>query len=141
GITEAAKSRTPMLVLAAATGAGAVRSNLYIDQDALARSVGAVGERVHSPGTALADVVRAYRTAVEQRRTVVLNLPLDVQAADVDAGPVPAVQPLAPVRPGAHAVDALAARIAEAQRPVFVAGRGARRAGPELRELAAASGA
>ena len=31
--------------------------------------------------------------------------------------------------------------IAAAQRPVFVAGRGARAAGPELRELAAASGA
>src|SRR3954454_189218 len=56
GITEAAKSRTPMLVLAADTGAAAVRSNFRIDQDALARSVGAVAERVHSPGSALADV-------------------------------------------------------------------------------------
>src|ERR687894_2018416 len=31
GITEAAKSRTPMIVLAADTGAGAVRSNFFID--------------------------------------------------------------------------------------------------------------
>jgi thiamine pyrophosphate-dependent acetolactate synthase large subunit-like protein len=141
GITEAAKSRTPLLVLAADTGAGAVRSNFHIDQDALARSVGAVPERVHTPATALADVVRAYRTAVEQRRTVVLNLPLDVQEAPAEAGPVPVLAPLAPVRPGAAAVEALAARIAAAQRPVFVAGRGARGAGGELRALAAASGA
>ena len=35
GITEAAKSRTPMLVLAADTGAAAVRSNFRIDQAAL----------------------------------------------------------------------------------------------------------
>ena len=42
GITEAAKSRTPMLVLAADTGAAAVRSNFRIDQDALVRSVGPV---------------------------------------------------------------------------------------------------
>ncbi|TQM09444.1 thiamine pyrophosphate-binding protein [Pseudonocardia kunmingensis] len=142
GITEAAKSRTPLLVLAADTGAGAVRSNFHIDQDALARAVGAVPERVHAPATALADVVRAYRTAVEQRRTVVLNLPLDVQAATApDDAAQPAVAPLAPVRPGADAVAALAARVAAAQRPVFVAGRGARGAREELRELAAASGA
>ncbi|MFD1234691.1 thiamine pyrophosphate-binding protein, partial [Pseudonocardia benzenivorans] len=83
GITEAAKSRTPMLVLAADTGGAAVRSNFRIDQDALVTAVGAVAERVHSPGSALADTVRAYRTAVEQRRTVVLNLPLDVQAGTV----------------------------------------------------------
>ena len=35
GIAEAAKSRTPLLVLAADTGAAAVRSNFRIDQDAL----------------------------------------------------------------------------------------------------------
>ena len=142
GVTEAAKSRTPLLVLAADTGAAAVRSNFRIDQDALARSVGAVAERVHAPASALADVVRAYRTTVEQRRTVVLNLPLDVQEAAAPADtPVPVVPPLAPVRPGPDAVAALAARLAAAQRPVFVAGRGARSAGEELRELAAESGA
>lgn len=142
GITEAAKSRTPLLVLAADTGAAAVRSNFRIDQDALARSVGAAAERVHAPASALADVVRAYRTAVEQRRTVVLNLPLDVQAAPAPEDvAIPAVPPLAPVRPGADAVAALAERIAAAERPVFVAGRGARGAREELRELAAASGA
>ena len=142
GITEAAKSRTPLLVLAADTGAAAVRSNFRIDQDALARAVGAVAERVHSPASALADLVRAYRTAVEQRRTVVLNLPLDVQAATApEAGLVPAVAPLAPVRPGSEAVAALAALLTSAKRPVFVAGRGARRAGAELRALAEVSGA
>ncbi|MFD1523925.1 thiamine pyrophosphate-binding protein, partial [Pseudonocardia yunnanensis] len=49
GIAEAAKSRTPMLVLAADTGGAAVRSNFRIDQDALVEAVGAVAERVHSP--------------------------------------------------------------------------------------------
>lgn len=141
GIAEAAKSRTPMLVLAADTGAAAVRSNFRIDQDALVTAVGAVAERVHSPASAAADVVRAYRTAVEQRRTVVLNLPLDVQAAPAPSPGLPAVPALAPVRPAAGAVEELARLLAAAQRPVFVAGRGARNAGPELRALAAASGA
>jgi thiamine pyrophosphate-dependent acetolactate synthase large subunit-like protein len=141
GIAEAAKSRTPLLVLAADTGAAAVRSNFRIDQDALVTAVGAVAERVHSPASASADVVRAYRTAVEQRRTVVLNLPLDVQAAHAPDGPLPAVPNLAPVRPDAGAVAELAALIAAAERPVFVAGRGARAAGRSLRALGTASGA
>ncbi|WP_232662962.1 thiamine pyrophosphate-binding protein [Pseudonocardia sp. TRM90224] len=142
GIAEAAKSRTPLLVLAGDTGAGAVRSNFRIDQTALVTAVGAVAERVHSAQTALADTVRAYRTAVEQRRTVVLNLPLDVQATTVpDGWTVPAPPELAAVRPGAKAVTALAGLIAAAERPVFVAGRGARGAGEPLRALASAVGA
>jgi thiamine pyrophosphate-dependent acetolactate synthase large subunit-like protein len=141
GIAEAAKSRTPLLVLAADTGAAAVRSNFRVDQDALVTAVGAVAERVHTPASAAADVVRAYRTAVEQRRTVVLNLPLDVQAAPAPEATPPSVPVLAPVRPDAGAVAELARLVASAERPVFVAGRGARGAGAELRELGAAAGA
>lgn len=143
GLTEAAKSRTPLLVLTADTQASAVRSNFRIDQDALARSVGAVAERVHSPASAVADTVRAYRTAVHERRTVVLSVPLDVQAAEApdfqDADLT--VPPVQPIRPDAAAVRALAQLLAGAQRPVFVAGRGARGARAELRALAEASGA
>ena len=61
GIGEAAKSRTPLIVLTADTQGSAVRSNFKIDQDALARSVGAVSERIHSPATAVADTLRAFR--------------------------------------------------------------------------------
>jgi hypothetical protein len=64
GLTEAAKARTPLLLLAADTSAGAVRSNFRIDQAALASAVGGVAERLHSPQTALADLARAYRRAV-----------------------------------------------------------------------------
>ncbi len=49
GIGEAAKSRTPLVVLAGDVPTGAVRSNFYIDQAELARSVGAVSERIHTP--------------------------------------------------------------------------------------------
>src|SRR5918999_5011555 len=42
GLTEAAKSRTPLLLLAADVPAGAVRSNFRIDQAGLVESVGAV---------------------------------------------------------------------------------------------------
>ncbi|MGM0931203.1 MAG: thiamine pyrophosphate-binding protein [Actinomycetota bacterium] len=143
GIGEAAKSRTPMIVLTADTAASAIRSNFKIDQDALARSVGAVAERIHSPQSAMADTVRAFRTAVNERRTVVLSLPTDIQAAAVSAEPAD-LDPLPvrqAVRPDAASVSRLAELIRGAQRPVFVAGRGARGAGPQISALAAASGA
>jgi thiamine pyrophosphate-dependent acetolactate synthase large subunit-like protein len=144
GITEAAKSRTPLLVLAAETGACGVRSNFRIDQLALARSVGAVADRVGSPATAAADLARAVRTAWHARRTVVLNLPLDVQAAPY-TGALPAVLPAAAAPPVAapDAVAALANLLVRADRPVFIAGRGAWLADARepLRTLAERSGA
>ncbi|SHN46996.1 thiamine pyrophosphate-binding protein [Cryptosporangium aurantiacum] len=141
GITEAAKSRTPLLVLTADTAASAVRSNFRIDQNALAASVGAVPERVYGADTVVEDVVRAWRTARDGRRTVVLNLPLDVQGHEAEPGDVPDVAAPVPVRPGGAAVEALTAALDAAQRPVFLGGRGARGHGPVLRELAARTGA
>jgi thiamine pyrophosphate-dependent acetolactate synthase large subunit-like protein len=141
GLAEAAKSRTPMLVLAADTAGAAVRSNFRIDQGALAASVGAGVERLHGPGSAVADAVRAYRRAVVERRPIVLNMPLDVQAApavpaDAAPGPLPA-----PVRPASSAVAALADAVAGAERPVILAGRGGRSARAELEALAERMGA
>ncbi|HTF46318.1 MAG TPA: thiamine pyrophosphate-binding protein [Pseudonocardia sp.] len=143
GITEAAKSRTPLLVVTADSAESAVLSNFRVDQDALATAVGAVPERVHGAASAVADTVRAYRTAYQQRRTVVLNLPLDVQAQSTPSV-LDVLEPVAPpaaVRPDPASVAALAGLIAGADRPVFVAGRGARAASEPLRALAEASGA
>jgi thiamine pyrophosphate-dependent acetolactate synthase large subunit-like protein len=140
GITEAAKSRTPLLVLAPeATAPG---SNFRIDQAALAAAVGAVAERVTSPATAAADLARACAIAVSDRRTVLLNLPLDVQA-----GQAPGTFGIEVPRPGpARAADAdasaaLAEALRSARRPVFIAGRGARHAGRDIALLAERSGA
>lgn len=143
GIGEAAKSRTPVIVLAADVAASSRLSNFRIDQDALARSVGAVSERVHSAATAIADVTRAWQTAVHDRRTVVLNLPLDVQSAPAPehAGTVAPPSAPEPVRPAHSAVEQFAALIAGASRPVFVTGRGGRTAGPEISALAEHAGA
>ncbi len=141
GLTEAAKSRTPLLVIAADTPAAALRSNFRIDQAGLVESVGAVAERVHGPQTAMADVARAVRRARVERRAVVLMLPLDVQAAECDPGLPPPLPELAPPRPGD--VGDLVTLLVEAERPVIVAGRGAALsgAGPALRRVAEATDA
>ena len=143
GITEAAKSRTPLVVLAADVASAAVRSNFRIDVAALATSVGATAFRLHSPGFAVDDTMRAYRTAAHDRRTVVLALPLDVQAGACE---LPAIGPLGPApvaQPAPAAVASLAGALREARRPVFIAGRGARiaGAGPDLQRLAGRCGA
>jgi acetolactate synthase-1/2/3 large subunit len=144
GIAEAAKSRTPLVVLAAE--APEVRSNFHVDVAALAAAVGAVPERLYSPASALADVQRAYQTALG-RRTVILALPLNVQAADFPAGTMQAGPRTYPPAPSAEAVTAVAAVLRGASQPVFIAGRGARgRAGrasarAEIERLADACGA
>jgi acetolactate synthase I/II/III large subunit len=127
GIAEAAKSRTPLVVLAAEVTQRT--SNFYVDQDALARSVGAVPMRITGAETAVEEALAAVEHAVHQRRTAVLNLPLDVQAQQVPVDGRHDVQLSAPPRPASPSVADLAALVTAlrtAERPVFVAGRGSR---------------
>ena len=126
GLTEAAKARTPLLLLAADTSAAAVRSNFRIDQRGLVEACGGVSERVHSTRSLSEDVHRAWRRAAIERRTVALMLPLDVQVGEVDTTGRPQT-PLVPHRPApsSAAVGQVSDLITEAQRPAIVAGRGA----------------
>ena len=139
GLTEAAKSRTPLLVLAAE--ATQPTSNFYIDQASLAASVGVLPDRVTAASTVVNDLRRAYRTALIERRTVLLSLPLDVQAQPHPDVPMPAVQVWPRLSPAPDTVTQVADALARASRPVFLAGRGARNARQELRQLSERVGA
>ena len=131
GLTEAAKSRTPVLVLAGETPAAALTSNFRIDQHDLVESVGAIADRVHSPRTAADDAQRAYQRALIERRPVVLMLPIDIQPQQAASDhptqpPLPVFEPPAPnPRAIAQAADALV----NAKRTAIIAGRGAVLAG------------
>ncbi|MFD2466102.1 thiamine pyrophosphate-binding protein [Amycolatopsis silviterrae] len=142
GIGEAAKSRTPLIIV---TGeATDPLSNFHIDQDALARSVGASSILVRSAKTALADVRRAFTQARRDRRTVLLRLPLDVQAEPIEESLLDglgAILPLPQPRAADPEVQALAEILQHAERPVFLCGRGSRTARPELVALADRCGA
>jgi thiamine pyrophosphate-dependent acetolactate synthase large subunit-like protein len=146
GLTEAVKSRTPLLVLAGEPPAADRHSNFRIDQDGLVESVGAIAERVHGPESAVADALRAYDCAAIARKPVVLMLPIDIQAmpaADPGRRSPRALPPLPAPDPAEEAVAALADLLQNARRPVIIAGRGAvlANAGPELEGLAAIVGA
>jgi thiamine pyrophosphate-dependent acetolactate synthase large subunit-like protein len=140
GIAEAAKSRTPLLVLAGDVPVGAVRSNFYFEQAEMARSVGAVAERIHTPATAREDLRRAVVRALRDRQTVVLSLPTDVQDAPFpdDAAPLALPPAPGPVFPDPASVRALIDALAKAQRPLVLAGRGAVISGAEAALLALA---
>jgi thiamine pyrophosphate-dependent acetolactate synthase large subunit-like protein len=145
GIAEAAKSRTPLVVLAGDVPAGAVKNNFHFDQAAMARSVGAVAERVHTPASAREDTLRAVIRALRDRQTVVLSLPTDVQDAMLAGNLPPLALPTAPgpLYPDPESVRRLAEAIGESKRPVFIAGRGAVIAGAEdaIAKLADRAGA
>ena len=146
GLTEAAKSRTPLVVVAA--DVTEPRSNFYVDQDALAVAVGAVPMRVRDAADAVATATQAYVTARDDRRTVLLNLPLRVQGDEVESaapGAAAAAQSAGPMpvarEPDRVGLAALVEALRAARRPVFVAGRGARRSRAGLRRLGDACGA
>jgi len=143
GITEAAKSRTPLVVLAADVSASALTSNFRIDVAAMTAATGATPARLHSTAFAVDDAARAYRLARDERRTVVLALPLDVQASECSWPGPPDARPAAPLPPRPLQVAELVHALAAASRPVFIAGRGARSwaARAELQRLGDACGA
>src|SRR5262249_47776548 len=145
GIGEAAKSRTPLVVLAGDVPTGAVRSNFHIEQAELVRSVGAVSERIHTQQTARADTLRAVSRALRDRQTVVLSLPMDVQDAPMNSNipPLKLAPAPNPMYPDPAVVRTLADLASRAKRPLVLAGRGAviTGAGPALVALADRIGA
>jgi thiamine pyrophosphate-dependent acetolactate synthase large subunit-like protein len=124
GITEAAKSRTPLLVLTAE--ATTPTSNFFIDQAAMAVAAGALTLRVRSPESALEDIARAHSICRHQRRTVVVNVPIDVQDMRLDATDIRTFRPLVAPAPAPQALSEFVLALQQAQRPVFVVGRGGR---------------
>lgn len=127
GLVEAAKSRTPLVLLAADTPAATLWSNFKVDQGSFAATSGAIAERVHSPEIAATDTARALRRARVERRPVVLNIPIDLVEMNVpDGAPAVPEQPvLEPPRPSEHSVAQVADLLETCERPVILAGRGA----------------
>ena len=124
GLTEAAKSRTPLLLFAAETTAPL--SNFFIDVERIATGTGAVHRRLTSPATAVGELGDAAQMAFGERRTVLVSIPLEVQAAECEPSEPPAAlrAPKAK-RPRETDVEALARLLESARRPLILAGRGA----------------
>lgn len=127
GMVEAAKSRSPVLLIAADTPDAWVHSNFRVGQQAMAEAGGVEVLRPNDPAGVPGALTRAWELAANERRATTLLLPLDLAEADAPAGIGPVhVSPPAPARkPSADDVARAVALATAAERPVVIAGRGA----------------
>jgi thiamine pyrophosphate-dependent acetolactate synthase large subunit-like protein len=102
-----------------------VWSNFKIDQAAIAHECGAIVERVHSAASAAADAARALHRARAERLPVVLNVPIDLPAAEAGQAQPAGTWRDEPPQPSPGDVAAVAALLRAASYPVLIAGRGA----------------
>jgi len=130
---EAVKSRIPLLVISGATSAKTRRSNFLIDQQALVESVGAGYETIRSPETTVDDVAAAAQRAHDERRPIVLAVPIDLQETliEFDSSRSPVFRERPRVVPPPAELASVAKLLAAAKCPVILAGRGAMLSGAE----------
>ena len=144
-LTEAVKARTPLLLLAGDTATTALYQNLDVDQDAVAGSVRAGTEGIRSANTAVADIARAVRRAKNERRPMVISLPIDIQEQECTVQDPPALveQESAPPRPSVETISRTVDLLESSNRPAIIAGRGAvlAAARPQLEALGERIGA
>ncbi|SEW12296.1 acetolactate synthase-1/2/3 large subunit [Aliiroseovarius sediminilitoris] len=138
---QARADSVPMLVVSgvnALPGLGKGLGHLHElpDQQALARTVALVSERVETPG-ALADAVDKAFAAFQTARPgpAHIEIPLDVAGQDMTTD-TPAPSPAPPRALDADQIARAADLLHTARNPVILAGGGARAAALALRELA-----
>lgn len=140
-LAEAAAARTPLVLVAGAAPTTGPRP-WDVDQEAMATAAGALTLTLDAR-TPARIATAAFATALAERRPVVLALPYDLaQAPAADEPAVPVAGPPAPLPAADEAALARAvALLAAAERPLVLAGRGARDAAGELAALADRLGA
>ena len=126
-LTEAVKARTPLLLLAGDVATTAMYQNLDVDQDVVVGSVGAGVDRIREANTAAEDIALAVRRAEDERRPIVVSIPIDVQQQECEIEDLPTFVEAgdSSSRPSREAVVEVAGLLESARRPVIIAGRGA----------------
>ena len=140
-LVEALTAGTPMLHLT-----GQIES-AYVDRDwgyiheapaqlAMLSAVSKAAFRIRDAQSALSILREAHRLAhTPPCGPVSIEIPIDVQAQLLDLPADVAPLPLAPLPPSAAQLDALAAQLQSAQRPLLWLGGGARHAGAAVQRL------
>jgi acetolactate synthase I/II/III large subunit len=147
-LTSAVQAKVPLIVLAADSPIHARWYNQDVDQRALTLATGAHYIEAHSTKLMLAYVQEAFYVARFERKPVVLSIPYDLLKQPMPPGaefaPSAAVIPqFGPMPPNPDDIERVADRLAAAERPIILAGRGAVRAkaGQSIEALAEAAGA
>ncbi len=115
-----------------------------VDQAGIVAPTGAGFQQVYSADAISDDVAHAFGRARAERRPIVLNVTVDVQRRSTTYQPTQVnIAALQAIAPDPAALDLAAGAIADARRPVILAGRGAvlAEARTQLTALAARIGA
>lgn len=126
GIGEAAKSDTPLLVLAGDVVLGDKHSAFAFNQSELVHSVGGEWLQISDAQGAYAETWKAASIALRDRKPVVLSLPINVQEMHVTVTLGKKHKPITP-RPAINPakLEELVATIRTSKRPLILAGHGA----------------
>ena len=136
-LTEAARGRTPMVLLAGDTPVSQPRHLQGIDQREVIKTTGAGFVQLRTPETAAQDVAQAFYQAQVERRPVVLNMPADFMwEPSAHTGKVLDVFTDAGGVAEDTALENAIGMIASARRPLVLAGAGAVGAREQLIQLA-----
>lgn len=141
-LVEGARGRIPMVLLAGDTDVMNPKNLQNIDQSAIVAPTGAGFEQVRSAETCAQDIARAIYRAKTERRPIVANIPANYMWEKVEHETVVLKDFSAPKsQPNRKEVEQIAQILADAKKPLVLAGRGAIDAGPQLRQLAEMLGA
>lgn len=131
-LVTARKARTPLLLMVGDVASFQTGWPQDVDHDAVFRAAEVPLVHIGDPATAYSDIVSALQQARDRRGPVGVNLPTDVQEQEWDAWQddteVPHEPPARAEVVPAQIAD-LAEILADARRPVVIAGRGAVEAG------------
>jgi acetolactate synthase-1/2/3 large subunit len=147
-LATAARANVPLVVFAGESPINAKFYNQAIDQGPIVHATGAHYVRAHSTARMLDHVREAFYVARYERRPVVLGVPYDLQklpfgGAHEYVGSSAFIPQTGRTPPNPDSVALLVEKLAAAQRPIIVAGRGAVSSGAHaaIEELAETSGA
>ncbi|WP_395307930.1 thiamine pyrophosphate-binding protein [Mycobacterium sp. AMU20-3851] len=125
-LTHLARRRIPVVVFAGDTDPSLPHGRQRVDQAGIVAPTGAGFQQVYSADAIPDDVARAFGRARAERRPIVLNVPVDVQRHSTTYQPSQVnIGALQAIAPDPVALDVAAGAIADARRPVILAGRGA----------------
>lgn len=147
-LTTASRAGVPMVIFAGESPINARWYNQALDQAPLVTATGAHYVRAHSTARMYDSVREAFYVARHERRPAVLGVPYDLQKLPLPGAPeYVSSSSLVPetgrTPPNSEILRRLVERLAGAQRPIIIAGRGAVLSGAHgaIEALARASGA
>ena len=126
----AVRARLPLVIFAGEAPLSKPWYNQGIDHAPFVAACGAQYRALHNPASMLNDIRDAFSTARRENIPVVLGVPFDLQkqpwTGDTDYTPSATTEPAhAPLEPDDTEITAAADWIAQAKRPVLLAGLGA----------------